>query len=108
FFFSSRRRHTSFSRDWSSDVCSSDLGVAAVPTIADDQYHSAVAQHAARPFLVERLKRLSDTGPAGPVLHLARDTLHRLVDRAVADRKSVVEGKREGCGGSECLAWNNS
>src|SRR5690606_40094286 len=25
FVFSSRRRHTSFSRDWSSDVCSSDL-----------------------------------------------------------------------------------
>src|SRR5690606_22709058 len=28
FFFSSRRRHTRFSRDWSSDVCSSDLGLA--------------------------------------------------------------------------------
>src|SRR5215475_12016215 len=27
FFFSSRRRHTRFSRDWSSDVCSSDLQV---------------------------------------------------------------------------------
>src|SRR5690606_40010056 len=25
FFFSSRSRHTRFSRDWSSDVCSSDL-----------------------------------------------------------------------------------
>src|SRR5690606_39913284 len=25
-FFSSRSRHTRFSRDWSSDVCSSDLG----------------------------------------------------------------------------------
>src|SRR6266700_5596061 len=25
FFFSSRRQHTRFSRDWSSDVCSSDL-----------------------------------------------------------------------------------
>src|SRR5690606_41086044 len=25
FFFSSSRRHTIFSRDWSSDVCSSDL-----------------------------------------------------------------------------------
>src|SRR5690606_40825978 len=25
FFFSSRRRHTRVSRDWSSDVCSSDL-----------------------------------------------------------------------------------
>src|SRR5690606_40734265 len=25
YFFASRRRHTRFSRDWSSDVCSSDL-----------------------------------------------------------------------------------
>src|SRR2546429_4300343 len=28
FFFSSRRRHTRCSRDWSSDVCSSDLASA--------------------------------------------------------------------------------
>src|SRR2546422_1896540 len=27
FFFSSRRRHTRCSRDWSSDVCSSDLDI---------------------------------------------------------------------------------
>src|SRR2546429_3747323 len=27
FFFSSRRRHTRCSRDWSSDVCSSDLAL---------------------------------------------------------------------------------
>src|SRR6266436_7125941 len=27
FFFSSRRRHTRCSRDWSSDVCSSDLAM---------------------------------------------------------------------------------
>ena len=27
FFFSSRRRHTRYWRDWSSDVCSSDLQV---------------------------------------------------------------------------------
>src|SRR6266498_5401624 len=27
FFFSSRRRHPSCGRDWSSDVCSSDLGL---------------------------------------------------------------------------------
>src|SRR5690606_39802274 len=31
FFFSSRRRHTRFSRDWSSDVCSSDLILEAAP-----------------------------------------------------------------------------
>src|SRR5207249_8130283 len=35
FFFSSRRRHTSSKRDWSSDVCSSDLDldVAAIPEV---------------------------------------------------------------------------
>src|SRR5690606_40227699 len=33
--FSSRRRHTRFSRDWSSDVCSSDLPdeVSAIPGV---------------------------------------------------------------------------
>src|SRR5215510_15222386 len=34
FFFSSRRRHTMWPRDWSSDVCSSDLAAAA-HTVAD-------------------------------------------------------------------------
>src|SRR5690606_40122832 len=34
FFFSTRRRHTSFSRDWSSDVCSSDLSTARDPSRA--------------------------------------------------------------------------
>src|SRR5690606_11120538 len=34
FFFSSRRRHTRFSRDWSSDVCSSDLGFDLVINLA--------------------------------------------------------------------------
>src|SRR2546422_7343052 len=31
FFFSSRRRHTRCSRDWSSDVCSSDLYLSRAP-----------------------------------------------------------------------------
>src|SRR5205809_3922413 len=37
FFFSSRRRHTRCSRDWSSDVCSSDLfaGLRETATTAD-------------------------------------------------------------------------
>src|SRR5690349_21975639 len=34
FFFSSRRRHTRSLRDWSSDVCSSDLGI---PLTDDDR-----------------------------------------------------------------------
>src|SRR5438270_786881 len=31
-FFSSRRRHTRFDCDWSSDVCSSDLGTGTSPS----------------------------------------------------------------------------
>src|SRR3712207_7909422 len=34
-FFSSRRRHTRYWRDWSSDVCSSDLG--SVPRAQDPE-----------------------------------------------------------------------
>src|SRR6266403_609193 len=36
FFFSSRRRHTRSLRDWSSDVCSSDLGGSEIYRIAPD------------------------------------------------------------------------
>src|SRR5690606_39761127 len=53
-FFSSRRRHTSFSRDWSSDVCSSDLaGIGileqASPMIQD--FFSSVTPQAAAGFV---------------------------------------------------------
>src|SRR2546430_9330943 len=53
FFFSSRRRHTRFDCDWSSDVCSSDLttiigfGKAAVsrlaPLVSDDRWYAQLA-----------------------------------------------------------------
>src|SRR3712207_5615945 len=35
FFFSSRRRHTRYWRDWSSDVCSSDLEFATLDLLSD-------------------------------------------------------------------------
>src|SRR5688572_33281926 len=35
FFFSSRRRHTRFDCDWSSDVCSSDLRLAGKRLLVD-------------------------------------------------------------------------
>src|SRR5690606_40504882 len=44
FFFSSRRRHTRFSRDWSSDVCSSDLPADDGPAHPDT--HAAPARRA--------------------------------------------------------------
>src|SRR5205085_1818143 len=61
FFFSSRRRHTRFDCDWSSDVCSSDLGpggktgatATAVCSVSDTP-----------PTLLMCLNRRSQTNPA--------------------------------------------
>src|SRR5688572_33296508 len=39
FFFSSRRRHTRFDCDWSSDVCSSDLEDETALTVLDRLWH---------------------------------------------------------------------
>src|SRR5690625_7880064 len=48
FFFSSRRRHTRWPRDWSSDVCSSDLRLYAIAAgndlpvvVANDSHYVA-------------------------------------------------------------------
>src|SRR5690242_21400729 len=51
FFFSSRRRHTRLTCDWSSDVCSSDLEDADVE-VGDLQVHDVAV---ARERLVDRV-----------------------------------------------------
>src|SRR5207253_6894592 len=43
FFFSSRRRHTRWPRDWSSDVCSSDL-VAAIDRLSLRRIYADLAE----------------------------------------------------------------
>src|SRR3989442_10924257 len=43
FFFSSRRRHTRCGRDWSSDVCSSDLPVAALANMVGSTNGSKIS-----------------------------------------------------------------
>src|SRR2546430_8342801 len=42
FFFSSRRRHTRFDCDWSSDVCSSDLSVVPGQTPVDIKVSASI------------------------------------------------------------------
>src|SRR5207253_8617781 len=49
FFFSSRRRHTRWPRDWSSDVCSSDLEMTQVAL--------ATRQHANMPELNDQARK---------------------------------------------------
>src|SRR5690606_40130290 len=90
FFFSSRRRHTRFSRDWSSDVCSSDLRRAgperARPSAFQEPAPGMPGPRALAPLAVGRSGRGHDL-----------PDLERHVQR-LADRKSVVAGKGGGGG----------
>src|SRR5690606_40581676 len=63
FFFSSRRRHTRFSRDWSSDVCSSDL---AADTEYDWPYYGQLmgAWFASHPAIQQATVRNEDRAHA--------------------------------------------
>src|SRR5256886_8646230 len=83
FFFSSRRRHTRFDCDWSSDVCSSDLSDLALLALCADEPCLATAkpprQRSRRAAQAETVKSASkqDANPLSPL-------------RACQDRKSVV------------------
>src|SRR5439155_14153652 len=107
FFFSSRRRHTRWPRDWSSDVCSSDLcqrrlprdweeacghGVVLLETFVDPQRHRGTVYRAANWIYVGnsrgfRRTRVGYTAtPASPkmvFLKLLRADARRLLCRAI-------------------------
>src|SRR2546422_4718773 len=81
FFFSSRRRHTRCSRDWSSDVCSSDLDHLVLDLLLDGEDPVDVD--------AERADARHDAGgnPAPARVGLAHRDLHpepRLVLRGLA------------------------
>src|SRR5699024_12235526 len=69
FFFSSRRRHTISKRDWSSDVCSSDL----MPTSEASDYHEGL-------FMTLRIlrKRMADERNVPPYVLFTDATLKDL------------------------------
>src|SRR2546427_4121958 len=68
FFFSSRRRHTRFDCDWSSDVCSSDLGADLRERLA----LGPLAHHVTRDVHTEGSRR-GVTGEGDPSLRLRLD-----------------------------------
>src|SRR2546422_3830953 len=71
FFFSSRRRHTRCSRDWSSDVCSSDLPTVVSAVLRED-YHRPRPPPPASARPASRL----DLGAAGAMPALRQDVHH--------------------------------
>src|SRR5690606_39946489 len=86
FFFSSRRRHTRFSRDWSSDVCSSDLLTQAGVSAADIEYVEAHGTGTALGDPIE-LQALDEVYGAG------RDPNHALIVGSVKRSEERRVGK---------------
>src|SRR5437868_15061707 len=94
FFFSSRRRHTRSKRDWSSDVCSSDLSgerslSSGVPK--EDLFHQVAAGDNSESVLVDdplRDERALAAVIAGNAHRIAELVIHQQRERAVP----VVEG----------------
>src|SRR3712207_9359873 len=82
FFFSSRRRHTRYWRDWSSDVCSSDLATRG-----------------------RRRPRVAGSRPGAPAARAGQPPPRGTVGGAerCGDRKSVVEGKSVDLGGRRII-----
>src|SRR6266513_6424771 len=75
FFFSSRRRHTRSKRDWSSDVCSSDL---------PDEGDRTVLDRIPQPCLRCEVRGIH-LGEVGPVKGDRRqDGVHQRAERAAA------------------------
>src|SRR6266487_6738517 len=97
FFFSSRRRHTRWTGDWSSDVCSSDLrrcAALAGPRSAHDAVVK-VDDPVAEPALVLQVEPQPDVAGqrllAAPYQHRADDQVD-LVDQARPDRLGGEDG----------------
>src|SRR5688572_12642489 len=81
-FFSSRRRHTSFDCDWSSDVCSSDLSMKPSIVEGDRIFVNKLAYGLKVPFTTIHLMRW-DTPARGEVVVFNSPEGVRLVKRVI-------------------------
>src|SRR5690606_41046632 len=99
FFFSSGRRHTRFSRDWSSDVCSSDLatqgGVAgAEDATAEEDVAEAPADEAADEDMAARSeeRRVGKVWKSG---RLADENEEKTMSRTLQQSAKIIVIKGE-------------
>src|SRR5260370_14827811 len=96
FFFSSRRRHTRFKCDWSSDVCSSDL-VLSLRTAAshfNDEFNTRTVTIRANP---------GDIDPSSTFTHVVARPNGINTRLEEADLKSVLSGKTVDLGGRRII-----
>src|SRR5690606_33829145 len=94
FFFSSRRRHTRFSRDWSSDVCSSDLVRRQVP-VGDTVTVAELAQRMAVKA-TEVIKALMSLGVMATINQsIDQDTAVLVIEEMGHEARLVKENEIE-------------
>src|SRR5439155_14593948 len=102
FFFSSRRRHTRWPRDWSSDVCSSDLLTIALHDARARSWSaivsaSSVSAKLPRAFVDDCAQAASYRAPAFLWLTASRRSEERRVGKECRSRvASELENDREG------------
>src|SRR5207302_3945457 len=98
FFFSSRRGHTRFSRDWSSDVSSSDLFFSALrssfcrtasSTSSTRRKSSATRSRTCRATSTSTRSEERRVGKEG---RNGRAGVHRIRKRGLSERDDTVEG----------------
>src|SRR5256884_9906235 len=95
FFFSSRRRHTRCSRDWSSDVCSSDLNTEIVSVFAPSKYTLKSGLHVA-----ERSMLAKDAGGSPGYRGCLKPRLTHRTRKKKGETKPQGEG--DGKKGDQC------
>src|SRR5207249_8683457 len=89
FFFSSRRRHTRSKRDWSSDVCSSDLGAMSTAVLRDPNRCPMAAYAAAT------------LGSAKINVPTASNAMQRIADQSATADSGLVRSEERRVG-KEC------
>src|SRR6266487_300778 len=110
FFFSSRRRHTRWTCDWSSDVCSSDLGCAsrcsggeagpAAPRLGSNRDHGVDEQLAARLVAQARSRGIRLVGPNGLLQQLTKLVLEGALEGELTDHLGYPHGDPAGRNGA--------
>src|SRR5260370_11181413 len=107
FFFSSRRRHTRFKCDWSSDVCSSDLGIGKLDLVVASFGWNNIGQILylenqtsdwSQPKFVPRVLDERHGAIHVPVADINGDGKLDFVAVIAQEHEAVVAFLREGCG----------
>src|SRR5437762_10224204 len=105
FFFSSRRRHTRYIGDWSSDVCSSDLSAEAKAKLGNDSALREIGEQR----VARRVRDGMNARSVGRVVHSYRQRgacfERRKIGRASCRERGEVAGGEGGVATTVGVEW---